>query len=328
VARYRTGHIPDTAEAIAARKGLDQHPGFGARIRPALGIGALPLRTNNAAKLPRAAGGPGLLNQTDCSGCEGHAHASGGTLFFACEGTPLPDVISPVGLYLGALMIDQQAQANPDGSLPLLYDFGTMPESIQKAWAKYGATGAGAWGQMPAGTATLYQNPNDQAAVNADGPLIQPAPEQLASEFSVKFGGAYFIQTAGLQKVLQLLAALAAGYQVSDAIAASGPAFQGYTGGIITGVQMTGDIDHANLVIDYAWTGAAEQFTAWQGGASGLDQYLVGYGVNSWGGVGCPYGGDWGEANPLNGLGGQYRFDRTFVDNLQSPLVLDLQRSA
>ena len=306
---YRTGHIPDHPAVVAKRLGLPLFRKYGA-----MRAGALPLATKNRAQLKW------MLNQQDTGSCEGHAHASAITLRLALAGTPLSEVISPVGLYYGALLVD--CTPNPDGTLPQLFDTGTMPSSVLTAAQTWGSTGASAWGQYPASSTTMYQDPS-----NPQSPLIEPHPEQLFAESAFRMNGAYFVQTAGLQKVVDILTALAAGYPVSDAIPASGSTFQGYTGGVLTAEEMTGDVDHANYIVDYEWTGTQDQFTSWLGGASGLDQYLIGHGVNSWGGVGCPFGGDWGEVDSLNSLGGQYRFDRTFFDMVQDACIHDVVKA-
>jgi hypothetical protein len=312
---YRTGHIPDHPAVVAKRLGFHLHPEYGA-----MRAGALPLKTTNRARFKW------LLNQEDTSSCEGHAHSAGISIRLDIAGTPLTETVSPVGLYLGALVVDRQP--NPDGTLPALFDVGTMPSSILTAMGVFGSCGASAWGQYPASSTSMYQSPSDPAAIQNGGPLIAPTPEQLYGESSFRLNGAYFVKSSGLQKVLEIMAALAAGFPVSDAIPASGDGFQGYNGGILTAAALTGDIDHANLVVDYEWLGTQEQFDAWAGGASGLDGYLVGHGINSWGGVGCPFGGTWGEIDALNGLGGQYRFDRSHFDQLDSACVLDVKRAS
>lgn len=306
---HRTGHIPDHPVTVAKRIGLSMFRGYSA-MRAA----TLPLATKNRAQLKW------LLNQQDTSSCEGHAHASGISLRLALAGTPLSEVVSPVGLYYGALMVDRVP--NADGTLPDLFDSGTMPSSILSAMQTWGSTGASVWGQYPASSTTMYQDPS-----NPQSPLVLPHPEQLFAESSFRLNGAYFVQSTGLQKVIDILTALAAGYPVSDAIPASGDSFQSYEGGVLTAAQMTGPVDHANLIVDYAWTGTQDQMTSWLGGASGLDQYLVGYGVNSWGGVGCPFGGTWGAVDPLNSLGGQYKFERTFFDMVQDACILDVVKA-
>lgn len=304
---YRTGHRPDHPSVVDARVGLHLHPQYGA-MRAA----ALPMATRNRDKIPISAGGPGILDQHDTSSCEGHAHASGVTLRLAIAGTPLSEPVSPCGLYLGALLVDREP--NPDGTLPPLLDQGTMPSSVLTAAGLWGSCGASVWGQYPASSVTLYQTPS-----NPNSPLIEPKPEQIYAESSCKLAGAYFVQSTGLQRVLDVLSALASGRPLSDAIPASGQDFQGYHGGILG--PTSGDVDHANLIVDYAWTGTQDQFTSWQNGAPGLDQYLVGYGVNSWG-----YG--WGESDVVGSSGGLYRFNRAFFDQLQDPCVLDVSRSA
>lgn len=306
---HRTGHIPDHPAVVATRAGIHLHPKYAA-IRTA----PLPLASSNRSMLLPAAGGPGILDQHDTGSCEGHGHASGVTLRLALAGTPLSEVVSPVGLYYGALLVDRTP--NADGSLPPLTDTGTMPSSILTAMGLWGSTGASVWGQYPASSSTMYVTPTDP-----NSPLIEPTPEKLYAESSFKLGGAYFVQTSGMQKVLDILCMLASGRPVSDAIPASGSQFQSYSGGILTAAQMTGDVDHCNLIVDYAWTGTQEQFTQWQAGATGLDQYLVGYGVNSW-------SESWGESDVAGVSGGMYRFDRSFFDQLQDPCVLDVTKVA
>ena len=109
---YPRGHIPDHPAVVAARAGIHLHPKYAAiRATP------LPLASTNRPTLLPSAGGPGILNQNDTGSCEGHAHASGVTLRLALAGTPLPEVVSPVGLYLGALLVDRTP--NADGSWTL-----------------------------------------------------------------------------------------------------------------------------------------------------------------------------------------------------------------
>jgi hypothetical protein len=305
---YPRGHIDDHPAVVARRLGLHLFHGIGA-----MRASSLSRATTNRAKLW------GLWNQFDSSGCEGCDHSSGITLRLAVAGTPLSEPVSNVGLYLGALTVDRVP--NADGTLPPLLDSGTMPSSILTAASTWGSVGASVWGQQPMSSGTLYQKPSD-----SNSPLIAPPPEKFFAESNFKLNGAYFVQSTGLQKVLDILVALTAGFPVSIAIPASGQDFQGYSGGVIGAT--TGPVDHANLIVDYTWTGTQDQFTAWQGGASGLDGYLVGHGVNSWGGVGCKDGGTWGEVDSVNGLGGQYRFNRSFFDQAQDSCILDIKKAA
>ena len=291
----KTGHRPDPTDIVNRRLGLHLHPARAAMTTP------LPLSTINRSLLW------GVWDQHDASGCEGCAHATGVTLRLACAGTPLPEPVSNVGLYLGALTIDRTP--NPDGTLPPLTDSGTFPSSILAAAALWGSCGVSKWGQQPMSSGTLYVDPS-----NEQSPLIEPPPEKLFTESAYRLQGAFFVQTGGLQRVLDILGALAAGFPVSASIAASGASFQNYSGGVLTGAQMTGDIDHATVIVDYAWTGSAEQFAAWQGGAPGLDQFLVFYGVNSW-------GTGWGEA-------GLYRADVTFINQAADACVLSVTRAS
>lgn len=315
MALRKTGHLPDPPQVVAQRLGLHHHPAFGA-----MRAGTLPLATNNRMTLPPSKGGPGILDQHDTSSCEGHAHASGATLRLALMGTPLPEVISPVGWYLGALMGDRQP--NADGSLPRLYDTGTMPSSILKAGYAWGTCRASVWGQYPASSSTMYEDPS-----NENSPLIEPKPEQLFGERACRLGGAYFVQTAGTQRVLDIMRVLASGRPTSVALQASGPEFQGYKGGILQ--ALSGDVDHANLLLDYTWTGTQDTLDAFVA-AVGTDdakatalmgQYLYFWDDNSW-------GEGWGVPGDVPGItGGLAQLGPPVIVGLEDPCVLDLARA-
>lgn len=305
---FARGHIPDHPAVEARRAGLHLHPQIGA-----MRAGTLPLMTTNRAFLSAAKGGPGILNQNDTGSCEGHAHASGTTLFFAILLRALVAVVSPVGLYYGALMDDRKQ--NNNGTLPRLFDTGTMPSAILAGMQRWGGCAADVWGQYPASSGTLYEDPS-----NPNSPLIEPTPNQLYAERAFRLNGAYFVLTNGHQKLVDLMTALAAGYPVSDAIPASGPEFQGYAGGILG--TLSGPIDHANLIVDYTWIGTAEQFASFLAGDDSLAlQYLVFHCVNSW-------GDGWGEVDSIAGvLGGMYRANTNYVQQASSLCVLDLARA-
>ncbi|HEY6462662.1 MAG TPA: hypothetical protein VIY73_20980 [Polyangiaceae bacterium] len=301
---YPTGHLPDHPAVIAARAGLHLHPEYGA-----MRVGTMPLKTTNRAKLATSQGGPGILDQHDTSSCEGHAHASGITLSFANAGTPLPEVVSPVGLYLGALMVD--AVPNRDGTLPPLVDQGTMPSSILGGLLLYGGVGASVWGQYPASSATMY------LPGTTTSQLIQPSPTQLFGERAFRLNGAYFLTTSGASLVRDVYRVHASGRVLTNAIPASGADFQGYGGGVLG--ALSGDVDHAQLFADSEWTGTQAQLDAFMAGDDSLLSLYLGHGVNSWGAT-------WGEVDALNGLGGQYRADANYVQQAQDWCVLSLAR--
>jgi len=307
---FRTGHRHDHPAVIAARVGLHLHRGYGA-----MRAVALPLKTTNRRLLSVANGGPGVRNQRDVGACEGETHSSGATMRLALMGTPLKEVLTAAGLYLGALLIDRVP--NADGSLPPLVDVGTMPSSILSAWQTFGACSESAWGQLPMSSATMYVNPANAAT---DQTLIPPTPEQLHAESPVKFKGAYFVQSTGRQRIIDIMSALAAGFPVSGAIPASGQDFQGYTGGILG--PTTGDVDHAQLCLDYEWTGSQADLTTWLAGGDDTlaDKYLIIHDVNSWDVT-------WGEADDMSGEpGGLYRASRAFLDqSFQDACILDVE---
>jgi hypothetical protein len=298
------GHIADHPAVVAARVGLHLHPEYGA-----MRAGTMPLRTTNRAKLPTSQGGPGILDQHDSSSCEGHAHASGVTLTMALAGTPLPEVASPVGLYLGALLCDATVQ--PDGTLPPLIDRGTMPSSILGSMLLYGGCGASVWGQYPASSATMY------VPGTTTSQLIQPTPNQLYGERAFRLNGAYFLTTSGPALVRDVIRVLASGKVLTNAIDGSAAAFQSYGGGTLG--ALGGEVDHAQAFLDYDWNGDQASLDAFMGGDDALVGSFVGHGCNSWGAL-------WGETDSVNGLAGQYRCNSDFAQAAQDWCVLSLTR--
>jgi hypothetical protein len=306
---YARGHIPDHPAVVAARPGLHQHREYGA-----MRAGTMPLATNNRALILW------LLNQFDVGGCEGCAHAIGVALQLALDGTPLAEPPSHIGFYLGALMCD--AELNLDGTLPRLIDTGTMPSSITSGMLIYGGSAASVWGQLPMSSRTMY----DPTPGLDQGTLIQPSPNQLYAERFFRLQGAYFLQSVGAARARDIIRVLASKRVLTIAIPASGQDFQGYRGGVLS--ALSGPIDHAQLIVDYTWLGDQASLDSFMNGDDTLLSLLQVHGINSWGGVGCPDGGDWGEVDTLNKLGGQYRANSNFVQQAEDWCVLDLKRVA
>lgn len=280
---HGTGHRPDP-EAVRQRRA-----GFHLlKWRCGIGASALPLSTNNRAFLATAQGGPGMLDQDaegGTSSCEGHGHASAITLRFAIKQKPIK-LVSPDGIYKVARMISRVP--NADGTLPPLQDTGTEPSLVIAGIQEWGVCSADTWGYFPVSPATIN---------------LEPTPQQLMADAEFKLNGAYFMQSSGDQFVTDLMTALAAGFPVTSAIAASGSAFQQYTGGVLGALD--DGVDHASLWVDFTWNG------------TDLSS-VVFYGVNSWG-VG------WGESDAPGIAGGMYRFNRDFAAKYaQDACVIDV----
>ena len=311
------GHIPDHPAVISKRRGLHLYSAFSAIM--AL-VASLPMLTTNRANLSAAKGGPGVLNQGPTGSCEGHGHASACTLRLANTGQS-KGLISPVALYLGALMCDSSVQ--PDGALSPVTDAGTMPSSILQAWQTFGARLAANDPQYPADPATLYKDPSNQNSA-----LILPAPETLYADSPYRYNGAYFITAQGTAALLQALSVLASGRTLTDAIPASGSEFQGYTGGVLG--ALSGETDHANHILDYEWTGSNADWLAFitalsQGDvttSTRLGVNLLFHCVNSW-------GLQWGEGDAVSTVsGGQYRANTDYFYQAESLCVVDIQLAA
>jgi hypothetical protein len=311
---YPRGHIPDHPEVVKRRTGLHLHPKFASIMARA---SSLPMATTNRAKLSTAAGGPGMLNQGSTGSCEGHAHASGATLFLANQGKSV-GLISPVALYLGALMIDRTVSG---GALSVVTDAGTMPSSIVSAWQTFGSRLATSDPQYPADPSTLYVTPSDP-----NSPLVLPSLEALYADSPYRFGGAYFLTGASTSPayLLAALSVLASGRTLTDAIPASGTAFQNYSGGVLGALD--GPTDHANQIHDYGFSGTAAQWasftTALQQGdtatVNSLSSMLLFFCCNSWGLA-------WGAPDAVSGMtGGMYQANIDYFQQAQDVLVLDI----
>lgn len=269
--QHGRGHLPDPPDVRARRAGFHI-------LRAKRGLTAeLPLSVD-LSPLVTAAGGPGIFNQGQTGSCEGHAHAGAIGVRFAKLGKPI-QTPSPIGIYTLARCIGRQPDAN--GTLPPLTDDGTEPNLVLRAIQEWGVASIPTWGNFPADPSTINQEPTQ-------------ADLEKASDF--KLLGAYFLQSVGDQKVIDILTALAAGYPVSMALPASGEQFNNYAGGVLGALD--GPVDHANYIVGLSIPAR---------GAYGQVTLKC---VNSWDVT-------WGE-------GGFYRGDRAFLDQLEDCVAVDV----
>jgi hypothetical protein len=285
---FKTGHIPDPE--IVRQRRLKFHI---LKALRGLGVSALPLASNNRRWLLPSVGGPGILFQADTSSCEGHGWASGVTLRYASLRTPIP-LASPICMYDGARVLSRGL--NPDGTLPKLTDEGTEPSLIVSAMTRWGIASAEKWGDYPASSSTINN---------------EPTLDELETAGEFELDGAYFLSSEGDQFCYDLMTALASGYPCVSAIAASNPSFQNYTGGVLG--PLGPQVDHASLWVDYDFDG------------TNLSS-LVFYGVNSWG-DGTQGEEPWGESTVTGIAAGMYRFNRDCaVEYRQDCAVVDVHQ--
>lgn len=179
---------------------------------------------------------PLVLDQQASSSCVGHA--------FACAlktrlWSSLPWVPSPVGIYTIARAIDRL-----DESIPL-QDAGSEPNQAVRGIAE--------WGVRPI---HLVDDHDAEIATVNDEPSILDL-EDDARTLTI---GAYGIVTPDRdQRRAQARRALAAGFPVPGAIAASGELFQSYTGGVLPALGP--ELDHMVCLVGYELT--ADGSTIW-----------------------------------------------------------------
>lgn len=175
------------------------------------------------------------FNQGGLGTCEGCSISGAAATRMAFLGQPLAAPPSYIGIYKNALCI---GLADPTTST--LTDTGTTTDAAVAALQTWGLPSMSGWGDvLQDGTPDMTAFPN------------RPTQTQLEAAISLTFGGAQFLtdDMGSDQVVIDILNALASGYPVCTALPASGSAFQNYTGGVLTGAQMTGPVDHANYII-------------------------------------------------------------------------------
>jgi hypothetical protein len=275
---FQTGHRPAPPEVVARRKGFHL-------LHQKRSLGSVSLATSyDYSAVVISNDGPGILDQGQTGSCEGHGHAGGITTNFAIKGSPIK-LVSPIGIYAVARCIGRKPDAS--GHLPPLTDDGTESDLAIAGIEEWGVCSADSWGDFPANPATI----NDE-----------PTMAQLERASDFRLNGAYFLTSdpSSDQYVIDIMTALAAGYTVAFALPASGPEFQGYTGGVLS--SLSGPVDHENYLVGCSVpsAGAYSQATV--------------RGVNSW-------NKGWGE-------GGFYSLGRLALAQTQDACVLDLSPAA
>ena len=231
-----------------------------------LGAPALPLSIDLSPSAPP------VDDQNGFGMCVGEAYSAAANTRLAVAGTPVAR-ISRFCVYKLSRCLDRGGASTP------LTDSGTSPGSAISALQNWGVVSAATWGEEDA--STLNNEPT--------------LPElEEASDFCL--AGAYFLNSSGDQRVIDICTALASGFPVCMSLAASGTEFNNYGGGVLG--ALSGPIDHENYCVGYTLS-VADDWTS-----------VVLKCVNSW-------GTGWGEA-------GFYRANRAFVDQCEDWAVLDV----
>jgi len=309
MAKLGTGYRPDPSHVVAARD-----PGAFARFTaPRLvGVGTYPMATRNRDSIPLSKGGPGIWNQVSLSGCTGMASGGAGTARFAIAGTPLPEALSPIGPYKLGRGIDRTP--NDDGTYPALVDEGAEPTQVIRAAMTFGMASLSGWGEFP---------PANPATINVEATAAQL---EAAGEFVL--GGAYFLPNDDTgARILGIIRACTLGEPLTGSIAASGNAFEGYSGGILTASQLTGPLDHYTYTIDHAWTGSSADWatfvSALQNGDTSIWTPMLPsfttFDVNSW-------DVSWGWSDVAGLSGGFYQIDGSAIAQRSDQAVWEIEQ--
>lgn len=215
---------------------------------------------------------PPIRDQNGFGCCVGESYSAAANTRLSVAGTPVP-LISEFCAYKLARCLDRAGAATP------LTDSGTSPGSAIAAFQNWGVVSEATWGV------------EDATTLNAEPTLTEL---EEASDFCL--AGAYFLQSTGDQRTIDIMTALASGYPVCMSLAASGTEFNNYSGGVLG--SLSGDLDHENYVVGYTVSAVGDYAS------------VVLTCRNSW-------GTNWGES-------GSYRANRAFVDQCADWAVLDV----
>jgi hypothetical protein len=234
---YSTGYIPDPPEHLKTE--FEHH----ARL---LGSGGGRIASVSLSKvMPMGVGADGCcgerhFNQGGSSSCTGNALAAAVCMAFwnasAKIKAQLTFVPSQSGIYTIGRCLDRRRLSG--GGFPVLKDNGAMPNQVVR--------GVNTYGVHPMVCLTDRYSDADPATINDE-----PQFEDLEADSRMLVIGSYGITSTGTKRISDMRTALAAGIPLPVAINAGADAFQGYEGGILTGAQLPGELDHYVVLSGY-----------------------------------------------------------------------------
>jgi hypothetical protein len=157
--------------------------------------------------------------------CTGQAVTCGVQTTLAAAGVQIP-YLDPQAAYRLARCLDRAYTSYPTGPLPPLEDVGADPNLAHLALTRWGCPATvdtfGFDGPCPEMTEAYGQHSNDE-----------PKLGELEDSDEFRVIGQQRIYSTGQQRILDVRAALAAGFAVTMAVHASDDRFQGYMGGVM-----------------------------------------------------------------------------------------------
>jgi len=225
---YSTGYIPDPPEHCKTE--FEHH----ARL---LGSGGGRIASVSLSKvMPNGQ----HFDQGGTSSCTGNALSAAICMAFWNASpevrTQLTFVPSQSGIYKIGLCLDRKRLSS--GGFPKLKDNGAMPNQVVR--------GVNTYGVHPMVCLTDRYSDADPATIDDE-----PQFEDLEADSRMLVVGSYGITSTGTKRISDMRTALAAGIPLPVAVNAGADAFQGYEGGILTGAQLPGELDHYVVISGY-----------------------------------------------------------------------------
>jgi len=169
---------------------------------------------------------PPVDDQGSVGQCTGQAVTCGDSTSLAAAGVPVSGFLCAQSPYRMARCMERAPFWNGQGDPPALQDNGADPNLVHLALTKYGCSTSdeleGYPGPCPGLTEAYEANVNRE-----------PDLAELAEDDAFKLVGQYRVTSTGAQRILDVRAALAAGFAFTLSVYASDDRFQNYVGGVL-----------------------------------------------------------------------------------------------
>ena len=179
---------------------------------------------------------PPVDDQDGVGQCTGQAVICGAFTALGKAGTPLAQYPNPQTAYRMALCLARSYEWS-SGNPPSLQDTGTDPNLVY--------LGLNKWGCASAKDVLGFADPCPElTAAYAQHACDEPTLGEFEFSDNMKLVGQQVVTSSGQQRILDVRAALAAGFPFTMSVYASDARFQGYTGGVMPAAPDGSECDH------------------------------------------------------------------------------------